>query len=103
MARHLDIEPAQALIAATGGNSPQMMINELAERIANGDVGTAMLVGGEGLGSIMAALAGVTTARAPVGTMMLMARARKSALKKTAVRRSSGVHALLSGQLLPDI
>ena len=56
VARHLDIEPAQALIAATGGNSPQMMINELAERIANGAVGTAMLVGGEGLGSIMAAL-----------------------------------------------
>ena len=92
VARHLDIEPAQALIAATGGNSPQMMINELAERIANGDVGTAMLVGGEGLGSIMAALGqGLTTAKAPVGTMMLMARARKSALKKTAVRRSSGV------------
>ena len=50
------MEPTRALIAATGGNSPQMMINELAERIANGDIGTAMLVGGEGLGSIMAAL-----------------------------------------------
>ena len=56
VARHLGIEPTQALIAATGGNSPQMMINELAERIANGDIGTALLVGGEGLGSIMAAL-----------------------------------------------
>jgi acetyl-CoA C-acetyltransferase len=56
VARSMDIEPQQSLIAATGGNSPQMMINELAERISNGDVGTAMLVGGEGLGSIMRAL-----------------------------------------------
>ena len=66
VARHLGIEPGQSLIAATGGNSPQMMINELAERIANGDVGTAMLVGGEGLGSIMRALGqGVDHANTP--------------------------------------
>ena len=56
VANQLGISPSQALMAATGGNSPQMMINTLAERIANGDVGTAMLVGGEGLGSIMRAV-----------------------------------------------
>ena len=56
VANKLGIKPSQALMAATGGNSPQMMINELAERIANGDVGTAVLVGGEGLGSIMRAV-----------------------------------------------
>ena len=41
VAKQLGIKPSQALMAATGGNSPQMMINTLAERIANGDVGTA--------------------------------------------------------------
>ena len=56
VANQLGIKPSQALMAATGGNSPQMMINTLAERIANGDVGTALLVGGEGLGSIMRAV-----------------------------------------------
>lgn len=54
--RQLGIDPSQALMAATGGNSPQMMINTLAERIADGEVGTALLVGGEGLGSIMRAV-----------------------------------------------
>ena len=53
VANHLGIAPNQAMMAATGGNSPQMMINTLAERIAQGEVGTALLVGGEGLGSIM--------------------------------------------------
>jgi acetyl-CoA C-acetyltransferase len=56
VARDLDLAPTQALVAATGGNSPQMMINELAERISKGAVGTALLVGGEGLGSIMRVL-----------------------------------------------
>jgi acetyl-CoA C-acetyltransferase len=45
------------MLAATGGNSPQMMINELAERIANGAVETALLVGGEGFASVTRALA----------------------------------------------
>ncbi len=56
VANQLGIKPSQALMAATGGNSPQMMINELAERISKGDVGAALLVGGEGLGSIMRAV-----------------------------------------------
>jgi len=56
VANQLGIKPTQALMAATGGNSPQMLINELAERIARGDVGAALLVGGEGLGSMMRAV-----------------------------------------------
>ena len=32
----LGLAPPNMMLAATGGNSPQMMINELAERIANG-------------------------------------------------------------------
>jgi acetyl-CoA C-acetyltransferase len=52
----LGIAPENALLAATGGNSPQMMINELAERIAQGRTGTALLVGGEGFASVMRAI-----------------------------------------------
>ena len=66
VAKQLGIKPSQALMAATGGNSPQMMINALAERIAKGDVGTALLVGGEGLGSIMRAVgSGVDFSQTP--------------------------------------
>ena len=66
VANQLGIKPSQALMAATGGNSPQMMINTLAERIANGDVGAALLVGGEGLGSIMRAVgSGVDFSQTP--------------------------------------
>ena len=66
VANQLGIKPSQALMAATGGNSPQMMVNTLAERIANGDVGAALLVGGEGLGSIMRAVgSGVDFSQTP--------------------------------------
>ena len=57
VANDIGATPSQALMAATGGNSPQMLINTLAERIAGGDVGTALLVGGEGLGSLSRAIA----------------------------------------------
>ena len=53
----LGLTPPNLMLAATGGNSPQMMINELAERIANGAVQTALLVGGEGFASVTRALA----------------------------------------------
>ena len=53
----LELTPPNLMLAATGGNSPQMMINELAERIANGAVETALLVGGEGFASVTRALA----------------------------------------------
>ena len=53
----LGLAPPNMMLAATGGNSPQMMINELAERIANGTVETALLVGGEGFASVTRALA----------------------------------------------
>ena len=58
VAKQLGMNPSQALMASTGGNTPQMMINLLAERITNGDVGTALLVGGEALGTIMRAIGG---------------------------------------------
>ncbi|MBE8220356.1 MAG: acetyl-CoA acetyltransferase [Alphaproteobacteria bacterium] len=52
----LGLAPSQTLLAATGGNSPQMMINEMAERITKGDIGVGLLVGGEGFGSLMRAI-----------------------------------------------
>ena len=53
----LGLTPLNFMLAATGGNSPQMIINELAERIASGLVETALLVGGEGFASVSRALA----------------------------------------------
>ena len=52
-ARLLAITPQQHLLAATGGNSPQMMINVMAERISAGDMEVGLLMGGEGFGSLM--------------------------------------------------
>ncbi len=57
VANLLGLSASHMMLAATGGNSPQMMINELAERIANGAVETALLVGGEGFASVTRALA----------------------------------------------
>ncbi len=55
-ARLMDLTPNRTLLAATGGNSPQMMINEMAEQISRGDIGLGLLVGGEGFGSLMRAI-----------------------------------------------
>jgi acetyl-CoA C-acetyltransferase len=56
VANLMGLSPKQSLLAATGGNSPQMMINELAERIAQGRSEVALLVGGEGFASVMRAV-----------------------------------------------
>ncbi len=60
VARMMGLSAQQSLLAATGGNSPQMMINTLAERITQGDINVALLVGGEGFSSIMNAVASGT-------------------------------------------
>ncbi len=41
----------------TGGNTPQLLINNMAEQIAQGTLGTVLIAGGEALGSIMGAIA----------------------------------------------
>ena len=56
VANLMGVAPQHTMLAATGGNSPQMLINELAERIAQGRTETAMVVGGEGFASIMRAV-----------------------------------------------
>ena len=55
-ARLMGLAPKRTLLAATGGNSPQMMINEMAEQISRGDIGLGLLIGGEGFGSLMRAI-----------------------------------------------
>ncbi|MDC0147508.1 acetyl-CoA acetyltransferase [Alphaproteobacteria bacterium] len=57
VANIMGLSPAHSMLAATGGNSPQMMINELAERISQGRTDVALLVGGEGFASVMRAVA----------------------------------------------
>ncbi len=53
VAHRLGLSPERSFYAPTGGNTPQFMINDLASRIHAGEIKTALLVGGEGLGSLM--------------------------------------------------
>ena len=57
VARQLGLSPDRSFYAPTGGNTPQFMINDLATRIHSGEIKTALLVGGEGLGTLMRAAA----------------------------------------------
>jgi acetyl-CoA C-acetyltransferase len=57
VANRLGLIPRHCFYAPTGGNTPQFMINDMAERIHDGDVETVLLVGGEGLASVMRAVA----------------------------------------------
>ena len=56
LAKHLGIAPRRALYTATGGNTPQWLVNRTAEEIASGDCEVALLVGAEYLATWMAAL-----------------------------------------------
>ena len=63
LARTLGANPATSIYTETGGNSPQHLINLLAERIAAGEVDFALAAGCEFLGSLQKKLrAGVSTA-----------------------------------------
>lgn len=54
IAKSLGLESVPTEIyAATGGNSPQMLVNDMAERIAQGDVNVALLAGCEVLGTMV--------------------------------------------------
>lgn len=57
VAHRLGLSPSRSFYAPTGGNTPQFMINDLASRIHAGEIKTALLVGGEGLGGLMRAAA----------------------------------------------
>lgn len=53
IAKRLDINPARLLRTYSGGNTPQSMVNRVAEEIANGVTEVTLIVGGEFLHSQM--------------------------------------------------
>jgi acetyl-CoA C-acetyltransferase len=49
LTQRLGIDPREVIYSAVGGNVPQKMINDYAERIARGEIRAALLAGGEAL------------------------------------------------------
>ncbi len=56
VAKRLGIAPRRALYTATGGNTPQWLVNRTAEEIANGESEAALLVGAEYIASLIGAM-----------------------------------------------
>lgn len=52
IAKRLGLGASKFFLSAVGGNSPQYTISNIAERIANGEVKTAVVVGGEALDAV---------------------------------------------------
>jgi acetyl-CoA C-acetyltransferase len=56
LAKHLEIAPRRALYTATGGNTPQWLVNRTAEEIANGECEVALLAGAEYIATLLGAM-----------------------------------------------
>jgi acetyl-CoA C-acetyltransferase len=56
LARHLGLAPRRALYTATGGNTPQWLVNRTAEEISKGECEIALLAGAEYIASLLAAM-----------------------------------------------
>src|SRR5437764_14355541 len=56
LANHLEIKPGRTLYTATGGNTPQWLVNRTAEEIANGDCDVALLAGAEYIATMLSAI-----------------------------------------------
>jgi len=56
LARHLEIAPRRTLYTATGGNTPQWLVNRTAEEIARGECEVALLAGAEYIASLLGAM-----------------------------------------------
>ena len=52
----LNIDPTEKRYTHTGGNTPQMLVNSYAEKIARGDASVVLLVGAEALSTMLARL-----------------------------------------------
>jgi len=52
----LGIDPAIQLYSATGGNTPQMLVNKFSEKIAQNEVSTVLLTGAEALSTMIGRL-----------------------------------------------
>src|SRR5207245_5712080 len=49
LARQLGIEPKATAVSTVGGNSPQLLINEMAERIQRNELDVALIGGAESM------------------------------------------------------
>ena len=56
LANELGLNPARCCYGPTGGNTPQYLVNDAAEKIANGEMDAVLLAGSECFGSMMRAL-----------------------------------------------
>lgn len=56
VARRIGANPVNAIYSHVGGNTPQKLVNEMAERIAQGDEGVVLLAGGEAVRTSKAAM-----------------------------------------------
>jgi acetyl-CoA C-acetyltransferase len=56
VAQHLGAKPRRTFYTATGGNTPQWLVNRTAEEIANGECDAALLVGAEYIATLLAAM-----------------------------------------------
>ncbi len=56
VARRIAANPANAIYGHVGGNTPQKIINEMAERIVDGDVKVALIAGSEAIKTAQTAL-----------------------------------------------
>jgi len=52
----LNIDPAEQRYSRTGGNTPQLLVNRYAEKIAQGEASAVLLVGAEALNTMIARL-----------------------------------------------
>lgn len=56
VARRIGANPGNAIYGNVGGNTPQKMINEMAERIVSGDINIALITGSEAIKTAQTAL-----------------------------------------------
>jgi len=56
LAKSLNANISQEIYTATGGNSPQLAVNEMASRIKSGDIDCALIAGGEALDTFVSRL-----------------------------------------------
>jgi acetyl-CoA C-acetyltransferase len=56
LAKHLGADPRRAIYTATGGNTPQWLVNRTAEEIANGQCDVALLAGAEYIATMLGAM-----------------------------------------------
>ncbi len=56
LANAAELKPQRALYSATGGNTPQWLVNRTAEEIARGECEVALLAGAEYIASLLAAM-----------------------------------------------